>query len=49
MEVPMSIGDIDSVPTERVDFLSRGTRCAAWLTLPRGAGPHPAEHLDVGA
>ena len=45
----MSIGDIDSVPTERVDFLSRGTRCAAWLTLPRGAGPHPAEHLDVGA
>jgi hypothetical protein len=25
-------------PTERVDFSSRGIRCAAWLTLP--AGPH---------
>jgi dienelactone hydrolase len=44
----MSIGDIDSIPTERVDFRSHGTRCAAWLTLPGGAGPHPALVLVHG-
>ncbi|HET6736907.1 alpha/beta hydrolase [Mycobacterium sp.] len=31
-----------TIPTQRVDFRSRGARCAAWLTLPPGAGPHPA-------
>ncbi|MGV0794773.1 alpha/beta hydrolase [Mycolicibacterium sp. XJ1819] len=36
------------MPTERVDFQSRGTRCAAWLTLPTGAGPHPAVVLAHG-
>ena len=25
-----------TIPTQRVDFRSRGTRCAAWLTLPPG-------------
>ena len=44
----MSIGDIESIPTERVDFNSHGTRCAAWLTLPGGAGPHPAVVLAHG-
>ena len=37
-----------TIPTERVDFESRGTRCAAWLTLPAGAGPHPAVVLVHG-
>jgi pimeloyl-ACP methyl ester carboxylesterase len=37
-----------TIPTERVDFDSRGTRCAAWLTLPAGAGPHPAVVLVHG-
>ncbi len=27
-----------TIPTERVDFSSGGIRCAAWLTLPAGAG-----------
>jgi fermentation-respiration switch protein FrsA (DUF1100 family) len=31
-----------TIPTERVDFRCRGVRCAAWLTLPAGRGPHPA-------
>src|SRR6185312_6324030 len=35
-------------PTERVDFSSRGIRCAAWLTLPAGPGPHPALVLVHG-
>jgi pimeloyl-ACP methyl ester carboxylesterase len=35
-------------PTERVDFSSRGIRCAAWLTLPAGPGPHPAVVLAHG-
>ncbi|AJE39088.1 alpha/beta hydrolase [Streptomyces nodosus] len=29
-------------------FPSRGLRCAAWLTRPRGAGPHPAVLLVHG-
>jgi dienelactone hydrolase len=37
-----------TIPTERVDFDSGGTRCAAWLTLPEGAGPHPAVVLAHG-
>ena len=37
-----------TIPTERIDFRSRGTRCAAWLTLPAGAGPHPAVVLVHG-
>jgi pimeloyl-ACP methyl ester carboxylesterase len=37
-----------TIPTERMDFDSRGTRCAAWLTLPAGAGPHPAVVLVHG-
>jgi uncharacterized protein len=34
--------------TTRVSFLSRGTRCAAWLTLPAGRGPHPGLVLAHG-
>jgi pimeloyl-ACP methyl ester carboxylesterase len=34
--------------TTRLTFLSRGTRCAGWLTLPPGAGPHPAVVLAHG-
>ncbi len=30
-----------TIPTHRVDFHIDGTRCAAWLTLPDGDGPHP--------
>ena len=37
-----------TIPTEQVDFRSRGTRCAAWLTLPAGPGPHPAVVLVHG-
>jgi fermentation-respiration switch protein FrsA (DUF1100 family) len=37
-----------TIPTERVDFSSRGTRCAAWLTLPAGPAPHPAVVLAHG-
>jgi len=37
-----------TIPTERVDFSSRGIRCAAWLTLPAGPGPHPAVVLAHG-
>lgn len=37
-----------TIPTERVDFSSRGTRCAAWLTLPTGLGPHPGVVLAHG-
>ncbi len=37
-----------TIPTERVDFRSRGARCAAWLTLPPGPGPHPAVVLLHG-
>jgi uncharacterized protein len=34
--------------TARVSFMSRGTRCAAWLTLPEGPGPHPGLVLAHG-
>ncbi len=44
----MTLGDIGAIPTERVDFHSGGTRCAAWMTLPRGPGPHPAVVLVHG-
>lgn len=37
-----------TIPTHRVDFDSGGTRCAAWLTLPPGEGPHPAVVLVHG-
>lgn len=37
-----------TLPTERLDFTSRGTRCAAWLTLPTGDGPHPGVVLVHG-
>lgn len=37
-----------TIRTERVDFLCRGIRCAAWLTLPTGLGPHPAVVLAHG-
>jgi pimeloyl-ACP methyl ester carboxylesterase len=37
-----------TIPTERVDFSCRGTRCAAWLTSPAGPGPHPAVVLVHG-
>jgi pimeloyl-ACP methyl ester carboxylesterase len=37
-----------TIPTRRADFHSAGTRCAAWLTLPTGAGPHPAVVLVHG-
>jgi pimeloyl-ACP methyl ester carboxylesterase len=37
-----------TIPTERVDFPSGGTRCAAWLTLPPTTGPHPAVVLVHG-
>jgi pimeloyl-ACP methyl ester carboxylesterase len=34
--------------TERLDFPSGSDRCAAWLTLPSGAGPHPVVVLVHG-
>lgn len=34
--------------TKELSFLSGGARCAAWLTLPEGAGPHPAVVLCHG-
>ena len=37
-----------TIPSERVDFSCRGIRCAAWLTLPAGTGPHPAVVLVHG-
>ncbi|MEV0299462.1 alpha/beta fold hydrolase [Nocardia sp. NPDC050710] len=47
--VPMLGGSMPpTIPTERVDFRSDGTRCAAWLTLPTGNGPHPAVVLVHG-
>lgn len=39
---------MQTIPTERVDFQSRGVRCAAWLTLPPTPGPHPALVLVHG-
>jgi predicted alpha/beta-fold hydrolase len=37
-----------TIPTQRVDFSSGGTRCAAWLTLPPGDAAHPAVMLVHG-
>ncbi|MEO3761329.1 alpha/beta hydrolase [Mycobacterium sp. B14F4] len=37
-----------TIPAERLDFSSRGTRCSAWLTLPAGDGPHPGLVLVHG-
>jgi pimeloyl-ACP methyl ester carboxylesterase len=37
-----------TIPTERVDFRCRRIRCAAWLTLPAGRGPHPTVVLTHG-
>ncbi|CRZ18047.1 alpha/beta hydrolase [Mycolicibacterium neworleansense] len=37
-----------TVPTTRSDFTSGAQRCAAWLTLPTGPGPHPAVVLAHG-
>jgi fermentation-respiration switch protein FrsA (DUF1100 family) len=37
-----------TIPAARVDFHSGGVRCAAWLTLPDGGGPHPAVVLVHG-
>ncbi|MEZ0381746.1 alpha/beta hydrolase [Mycobacterium sp. pW045] len=34
--------------TTRTEFDSHGTRCAAWLTLPRAPGPHPVIVLAHG-
>jgi len=36
------------VDTARVSFASNGTRCAGWLTLPDGPGPHPGVVLAHG-
>ncbi|OJZ70323.1 alpha/beta hydrolase [Mycobacterium paraffinicum] len=36
------------ITTNAVSFTSRGARCAGWLTLPRGAGPHPGVVLCHG-
>jgi len=35
-------------PDQGIDFRVRDTRCAAWLTLPPGSGPHPAVVLVHG-
>ncbi|MGX9671072.1 alpha/beta hydrolase [Mycobacterium sp. HM-7] len=37
-----------AIPVERLDFVSGGDRCAAWLTLPSAPGPHPAVVLVHG-
>lgn len=37
-----------TLPTERVDIDSGGTRCAAWLTMPSTPGPHPGVVLAHG-
>lgn len=37
-----------AISVERSDFDSGGDRCAAWLTLPPGPGPHPAVVLVHG-
>lgn len=37
-----------TIPSKRADFCSGGVRCAAWLTLPTGDGPHPAVVLVHG-
>lgn len=37
-----------SIPTRRADFISGSDSCAAWLTSPVGAGPHPGVVLVHG-
>ncbi|OBJ51833.1 alpha/beta hydrolase [Mycobacterium asiaticum] len=37
-----------SPSTVATQFISEGSRCAAWLTRPTGAGPHPALVLAHG-
>lgn len=37
-----------AIPTRRSDFVSGGVRCAGWLTVPHGDGPHPAVVLAHG-
>jgi len=37
-----------SLDTTRVSFISHGTRCAGWLTLPDGPGRHPGLVLAHG-
>lgn len=37
-----------TAPTVRSDFVSGTQRCAAWITLPTGPGPHPAVVLAHG-
>jgi dienelactone hydrolase len=37
-----------TLKTKSLGFMSHGTRCAAWLTLPAGEGPHPAVVLAHG-
>ncbi|MGU3497248.1 alpha/beta hydrolase [Mycobacterium sp. C31M] len=39
---------LTSIPTRRIDFLSRGIRCAGWLTIPPDAVRHPAVVLAHG-
>jgi pimeloyl-ACP methyl ester carboxylesterase len=38
----------EQLETESVEFKSHGTRCAAWLTMPAGEGPHPGVVLVHG-
>lgn len=38
----------ETIPTQRIDLHSGGTRCAAWLTMPSGTGLHPAVVLVHG-
>ena len=37
-----------AIRTDTLTFQSDGTRCAAWVTYPRGEGPHPAVVLVHG-
>src|SRR3984957_7652755 len=37
-----------TLKTKSLGFMSHGTRCTAWLTLPAGDGPHPAVVLAHG-
>ncbi len=39
---------VASRETTRLSFISRGTRCTGWLTLPGGPGPHPGVVLAHG-
>ena len=38
----------DAIRTDVMTFQSDGTRCAGWVTYPRGEGPHPAVVLVHG-